>query len=230
MRRHLIAAAVLIVAAPAFARANFVATYSFTGLAGDEASVAPESQPAGVTLSDITRGSGLNPFAGDNSINSDHWTTATTPDPDDYYQFTVTPSTPTDLTSLAFTARRSPIDGPTGVEVAYSLNNFAASTVVALFALAPDSDANFREMIGLAGNADLQGLTTTATFRIYAFGAGGADGTFRLGIDKDSAGSDLPANLVLTSGIQSVPEPAGVVLLGIGLVGMVIAGRVRKVA
>src|SRR3954462_7317183 len=107
-RTWIIAAGLACAGLATEARGGFVATYSFAGLPGDEASVAVDAQPPGVALSQLGRGPGITANAGDNSINSRDWTTASAPDPTDYYQFTLSPSVPLNLASLAYTDRASP--------------------------------------------------------------------------------------------------------------------------
>src|SRR5688572_26577749 len=101
--RSLIAAVVLVASAAA-ARADFIATYTFTGSPGDQASEPVDAQPVGLMFSDITRGAGVLANAGDNSINSRAWTEADTLDADDYYQFAISPTAglPYSLSGLDF--------------------------------------------------------------------------------------------------------------------------------
>src|SRR5439155_13329872 len=77
-------------ASPAFA-APFIVTYTFTGSPGTQASEPVDANPVGAIFADITRGPGLTAEIGQDSINSSGWTTASTFDANDYYQWAITP-------------------------------------------------------------------------------------------------------------------------------------------
>jgi len=131
---HCSAAALITFATvvPAFAL-PFTATHTFTGSPGNQASEPVDINPLGATLSDITRGPGVNANAGMHSINSNDWTTGATPDlPNDYYEFTITPLAgyELDVTDFPFTSRRSGT-GPPNVEVRSSLETIG--TIRAVF-------------------------------------------------------------------------------------------------
>src|SRR4051812_27587761 len=98
--RRLAFASLLAAAAMVGGRADaaLILEYDLAGQPGDQAASAPTSELPGVVASDLTRGPGLTPNAGDNSINSRGWTSAVTPDPGDYYEFSfVTATTPLSL-------------------------------------------------------------------------------------------------------------------------------------
>ena len=214
----------LISATPALALS---VTYTFTGSTGHQTSEPVDSQPIDATLSDITRGAGVIANAGANSINSRGWTTAATIDLADYYQFTITPDAGVtmDLTALTFTERRS-ATGVGAFQVRTSLDSFASP----IFTFdVPDNDANRRHTIALG--AAFEDLFNPVTFRIFGYEAEGSLGTWRLGIDVGSTGASLhPSNLELLGyvGVAQVPQPASVILMGTGLLGIVtIAWRRR---
>ena len=218
-------AAVFLLSVPA-AEAGTLGVYTFTTQPGDEASVPVDTQPPSATFSDLVRGSGLTPNAGAMSINSRDWTNGSV----DYYQFGVTPASGQvlNLESLVFTDRRS-ATGPTNIQVRFSLDNFATSQSLASNSYTPDDTANRRELIPLAVSS-LQSLSSEAIFRIYGFGATNTQGTgtYRLGVDTNSANSFLPANLIVNTVTAAVPEPSSLVMIGIGLLGAACYGRLRR--
>lgn len=170
-----------IVAAGSFAgwsRADNLASWSFSGATGDQATQPPASAAAGLTASDVTRGSGLTASGAGNSISSSGWTNSTTPDANDYYQFgvTINGSTTAALTSVSFQERRSATGIRTFVlrsSLDGYVGNIAAPTGV------PDDTANRDQTITLP--ASFASLTNqTVTFRLYGYSAEAAGGTWRL--------------------------------------------------
>jgi hypothetical protein len=75
MVRALALFAVVLVPSSVWA-APILATYTFTGSPGNQASESVDVQPFGATFSDITRGSGVTAFLGASSINSVNWETS----------------------------------------------------------------------------------------------------------------------------------------------------------
>lgn len=225
-RRFLALVAVLLcaLAVPVLATATpFTATYTFTGSPGNQASEPVDLNPLGATFADITRGSGLTAVAAANSINSSGWSLGAL-DANDYYQFIATPDAnhQMDLTSLAFSERRS----GTGImtfEIRTSLDAFSSS----IYTFATPDNLEVRRHTVALGPA-FEDLTAPITFRFFAYEAGTAAGTWRLGV---SGGPDNPngfaANLQVAGDLTAVPEPATLLLLSLGLGG--IAMRSRRV-
>jgi hypothetical protein len=186
-------------------------------LNGLEASVPIDSNPVGATFAGITRGSGLTPIGGANSINSKDW--PLTLQLNDYYQFAVTPSAGFEmsLNEIDFSERRSGL-GVITVDLQYSLDNFTTSTEILTMPLAPDT-LTYRFSIPLPSALD--DLTSPVAFRFYGYGATNGNATWRLGVDNsmgDNKGN-LPANLQVSGDLTAIPEPASLLLLGTGLVG-----------
>jgi hypothetical protein len=234
MKKVLIVA-ILAFGAPAV-EAGTIATYNFTGLPGDEPSVAVGVHASNATFGAITRGGGVVPNIGLNSINSRDWNVST-----GYYDFTITPNAGQvlHLASLMYTDRRSPTYGPTTITVKFSTNGFSTATTVASYHLVDPitnsfDSANHRETLAFSAFPALTNLTGKVEFRIFATGTTDGRGTYRLGVDASSGNSGLPANLVLNSpitaagGPAAVPEPSGLLLLALGLVGAGFYGCRRR--
>ncbi|WP_370477156.1 T9SS type A sorting domain-containing protein [Tamlana flava] len=117
--------------------------------------------------SDIVENTGL-------TYNSRRWTTATTLDLNDYLEWTITPNAghQIDLTTMDITYDRSPMDGPTKVDIQVN----TGSGFVSIFTdavVSPSGEDN--NGIDLSAYTN---VTATITFRLYAFQAGSDLGTF----------------------------------------------------
>jgi hypothetical protein len=196
-------------------------TYTFTGSPGNQASEAVDAQPVGAMFSDIVRGPGISPENGVNSINSFGWTSAGTIDVNDYYAFTVTPlpGFAVSLDQVAFTERRSP-QGILTFDLRSSLDGF---TGVLYTFTTPDNDSNRRHTVPLDSTFD--DLTSAVTFSLFGYASQAVLGTWRLGVSNSDAGAGLPANLQVTGDITAVPEPATMLFVGGGVLGLLLTGR-----
>jgi hypothetical protein len=153
-------------------------TYSFTGSSGNEASLAPDSQTAHLTASNITRGSGLNTASGAGTFAASGWTLGNSPDANDYFSFTLTPESGyvLSLTQLILDERRS-LTGIREWSVRSSLDGFSSD--LATFAV-PDNDAT-RTGQTISLSAALFGqLDTPIEFRIYGYSSEQSGGTWRI--------------------------------------------------
>jgi hypothetical protein len=160
-------------------RAATLGLYNFDGNV-----LTPSSVDSNLTLSDFSVGSGISANSGGfangssgRAINYQNWTTATSIDTNDYYEFTVTPNSniETTLDSLAFDARRSNT-GPQNIEFRSSLNSYSSS----LSTNSLDSAGSFSSFTTTLPSASFTSLTSPITFRIYGYSASGTAGTFRL--------------------------------------------------
>jgi hypothetical protein len=154
--------------ANACASSGILATWSFTGDAGSQASTPATSTAQGVTAGDVQRATTLTAVSGANSINASNWSTAAQRDDTKYYTLTITPPTGCmlDLTSAAIDAKSSGT-GPTSASVATSVDSFAAGQTVSTTAPSTPS-------------LTVTNQTDTVALRIYGWTATGTAGTMRL--------------------------------------------------
>ncbi|GEM_PF-716769 len=152
--------------------------YDFTGATGDQAAQAASFAVGPISASDLTRGAGLTPNLGGNSINSSGWTTALAIDADDYYEFTLSPTAGFSLSldRISFAERRSG-SGIRNFQIRSSLDNFATG-LDSVPAIVPD-DTMVRQQ-SFALNNTFLGLTDPVTLRLYGYAAEASGGTWRL--------------------------------------------------
>jgi hypothetical protein len=221
MNRYLMALVMVFAASlgcpPAVAAAPFTVTYTFAGAPGDQASEPADSQAPGVFFHDITRGPGLIPATGPNTMNSSGWTTSAAPDlANDFYEFTVTPvaSFEVSLTDLRFGVAAS-AGGPTAYEVRTSADGFTVP-LVSFDSAAPGvtylNDVNLRAFPGF------QNLAAGVTFRLFAYHASSTASTFAL-IDLGPNGPGVQVSGTV------VPEPSTLTLIGFGFASFVTRWR-----
>jgi hypothetical protein len=187
-----------------------VVTFSFTGAAGDEATFAPDAQPANGTVSSISRGSGLTPVATADVFNSSGFST-TTRDTSDYYSVSIEPELgyTMSLTRIELDERRS----GTGIRdwsIYSSIDGFTSA--LASFNVPDNTSTRLNQGVNL--NAiSFSNLASPVEFRIYGFTSEAIGGTWRVD------------NLQLFGSFDAtpVPEPstyagfAGALLLGFGV-------------
>ena len=145
-----------------------LATWSFAGETGNQASTAVTTKAAGITAGAVTRAAGLTAVTGTGSINASNWPLTAQRDPTKYYAFTITPPAGCTLsiTGASIDAKSSGT-GPASGAVSTSVDNYATTTAVSTFA--PGTVA----------------LTVTnapgmVEVRVYGFAATAAGGTLRL--------------------------------------------------
>jgi hypothetical protein len=153
-----------------------IATYSFTGATGSEATFAVDAQPINVAFGPMSRGAGLTASAATNAFAAAGWTLMGL-DATDYFAFTVQPSTGfrMRLDSLVLDERRS----NTGIRdwaVRSSLDNFTANLATVNI---PDNDLT-RTNSKVTLPTSFAALTTQVEFRIYGYNAEAVAGSWRI--------------------------------------------------
>jgi hypothetical protein len=145
-----------------------LATYSFTGATGNQASTAASATATGMTAGPISRSAGLTAVSGATSINSSNWPLSATLDPTKYYALSVTPPAgcTLSLTSAAIDAKSSST-GPATASVATSADNFAAAVTISTSAPSTPTLA-------------VTNATGAIEIRVYGYSASATAGTLRL--------------------------------------------------
>ncbi len=131
-----------------------------------------QSVNAQLTVSGIGRGTGISGNNANNRYNANGFTTSTTTlDPNDYFEFTLTPATGYDIdfSSFDYTAQSSS-SGPVSFSFRSSVDAFGSDI---------GSPTATGTTISLTGSA-FQNITSPITFRIYGYGATLATGTFSI--------------------------------------------------
>ena len=154
--------------------------FATTGLSGVSVSIAASNVAPNATFSNLTRGSGLTATSVTNAFNSSGWTTAASPDANDYYEFTITPHTAHQFSAseLRIGLQRSST-GPPNVVLRTSLDAFTSNIgPIITPPIAPVAVATF--VFDLTGVAGLQNSSTPVTLRLYGYGASSSAGTLRI--------------------------------------------------
>ncbi|MBI2479153.1 MAG: hypothetical protein HYV60_11125 [Planctomycetia bacterium] len=161
----------------------------------------------GVTALDLSRGSGITPETGTlNTFNSEGFTESTlvaAQTANDYLQWGwSTSTTPLNLTDLDIRYDRSST-GPDELAILLAVNGGEFQT----FFTDTSVNANGENNLGI----DLRSFTnvTSATFRLFAFGATSAAGTFDIENFQSSPGRGIVVNGVAT------PEPGVLTFLSV---------------
>lgn len=144
-----------------------LATFDFTGEAGNQSSTAPKSAVSGVSAGNIGRSKALTAVTGAGSLNSSNWSTGAL-DGTRYLTFTIAadPKCTLDLTSLALDTSSSKT-GPTDGAIATSDDAFAKTKSFV---------AGGSTSVALSVN----GATGTVEVRIYGWNASSSGGTMRV--------------------------------------------------
>jgi hypothetical protein len=128
-----------------------------------------------ITVSGIGRGSGVTGANADNRYNASGWNSAAL-DANDYYEFTLTPNSGQAISfiSLVFTLQSS-ATGPQNSNLALRSSVDGFTTTIATPTTAGTPGAS--NTIDLSA-PQFQNISAAITFRIYAWAASGAGGTF----------------------------------------------------
>jgi hypothetical protein len=213
-------------ASASVASAGFLVQYEMTGQPGDQASTAATFSPPGTTGVSLTRGAGLTPSVGANSMNSSGWVG---PAADDFYSFgfNVGPGATALVDALRF-ATRSSATGPGFVNVLFSVDGGPETLITTI----TQTGTNFSDnLIGLGSpvtvHSSLRILLRSANNTAANGGTVGAAGTLRIGDYSPDNGTTFQPVSVEGS-LTLVPEPSSVALCGLGMVALLVAARSHR--
>ena len=215
-----ITAIALVAGLATAASAEVITSWANFGQPGDQAFSPVSVEAANIDGLNFTRGPGLGGNAGNNSLNSNGWSTDAS---QDYvsFGFTVADGYTVDLESFWFGARSSGT-GPGFLGIFVSTDGFSSS--VYEFVNVGTSFTN-----AVADMSALTGLTGTVEFRVQLLndvsaggGLVGSQGTFRMGDHFD--GSDF-TEMRFEGSVNVIPAPGAFALLGLG--GLVATRRRR---
>lgn len=213
MKRPLLYSLVLLAGAGTAAQGQLI-TFSFTGAAGNETSFAPDAQPSGAFVSDMSRGSGISPSSTSGTFNSSGWTTSSGIDANDYYTFSIAPDANYSLSvsSLTLDERRS----GTGIRnwsVRSSLDDFGSD--LSFFSVPDDTLTRIAQ--STAFGSAFESLSSAVEFRFYGFGAESGAGTWRID------------NVQVNGTLTAVPEPEEYAMLAsLGLLGFAAYRHIQR--
>lgn len=195
-----------------------LATYSFTGAAGNELTLPADAQPANAAFSAMSRGAGVTASAGANAIVATGWSMAAL-DATDYFAFSVQPAAgfQARLDSLVLDERRSG-SGIRDWAIRSSLDNFTANLITVNV---PDEDiARVNKKLVLP--AGFAAFTGPVEFRVYGYNAESATGSWRLdnvrtyGVISATGGTTTPT-ISFGAASATVAESAGTVQIPVTL-------------
>lgn len=154
-----------------------LATWDFTGAAGNQASTAVKTTATGVVAGAVQRAAGLTAVSGANAINSSNWSLAAQPDLTKYYAFTIAPPSGCTLAiSMVSIDAKASGTGPAMGALATSVDSYAQTTAIST--AAPSTPA-------LAPPPQVAPIE----LRMYGYGATATAGTLRLQTTLSITGS-----------------------------------------
>ncbi|APY11140.1 hypothetical protein BWZ22_07740 [Seonamhaeicola sp. S2-3] len=170
-----------------------IASFSSAQNSGCSGTIASD---ANITTTGICRGSGIVENTGA-TYNSRQWTTSGSIDANDYLEWTLTPNSgySIDLTTMDITYDRSG-NGPRMVDIQVD----TGSGFVSVF-----TDSTVLDVAGGEDNngidlSSITGITGTITFRLYAFNASTAGGTFD--IEENTATNK---GIIINGSVNTIP-------------------------
>lgn len=140
-----------------------------------------DSYDPNITVSGIGRGTGITGNAGGGGVyDAFGWTSSASPDPDDYYSFTLTPNTGRKISfnSFIYTGKANVSGAPNAFAFRSSLDAFTANI----------GTANENGTTLALSAAAYQNVVAPITFRFYAFNASNAAARFAI-LDFDFTGA-----------------------------------------
>ncbi|XMO87751.1 T9SS sorting signal type C domain-containing protein [Algibacter sp. AS12] len=177
-----------------------IAAFSSVANAGCSGTI---SNNANISTTGICRGSGININTG-GTYNSRDWTTNATLDSNDYLEWTLTANSgySIDLTTMDITYDRSGT-GPTMVDIQVDTGSGYSSIFTDASVSDPAEDNNGIDLTSITG------ITGTITFRLYAFSANGASGTFDI---EENTTTDK--GIVINGLVNALPCPTATIYTG----------------
>ncbi|KOY87742.1 hypothetical protein AD998_17835 [bacterium 336/3] len=124
---------------------------------------------ANITVSGISRGSGIGGNAGNNRYNANGWSTGAL-DANDYFEFTITPNSGFEIDFISFVYTSQVSTGTPSHAFRSSLDGFSSNI---------GTPTTTGTTISLSG-ATYQNITSSITFRFYTFGVAAAGTTFSI--------------------------------------------------
>jgi hypothetical protein len=130
----------------------------------------------GISVSGIGMGGGIAAAGASNRYNTEDWTSASSPNPNDFIVWTITPNScyEVDFTSLVFEFQRSG-NGPQNIALRSSLDGYASN----IWSLS-NLSVNVQTVTIPLSATVFQDLTSAITFRLYGWNASNDGGSFSI--------------------------------------------------
>jgi len=130
----------------------------------------------GISVSGIGVGGGIAAAGASNRYNTEDWTSASSPNPNDFIVWTITPNScyEVDFTSLVFEFQRSG-NGPQNIALRSSLDGYASN----IWSLS-NLSVNVQTVTIPLSATVFQDLTSAITFRLYGWNASNDGGSFSI--------------------------------------------------